>query len=226
MSLMYIKSIFSLSFGSVLYLPYDLSRAGQAGFHLQAQTECRHFFFILGSDFGALWARAYYAHVAFQYVEYLRQFVETDGSYDFAYRRDTIVVSCCQARYAILFSIYAHTSEFQNFETSAILCQTYLLIERRAMIVCLNHYRCYRHERTCDYQAYGCYDYIQSTLCEGVFRLEHGTLGAHNRHAKRLYVLSACYDYVTGVRYKIAVYIFIYARFDYAIAERRVLCRI
>ena len=89
------------------------------------------------------------------------------------------------------------------------------------MIVCLNHYRCYRHERTCDYQAYGCYDYIQSTLCEGVFRLEHGTLGAHNRHAKRLYVLSACYDYVTGVRYKIAVYIFIYARFDYAIAERR-----
>lgn len=121
--------------GGRIVLAVDLSIAGEAALGLEAEVPLREFFFVLGGDLGALWARAYDGHVAFQDIQELGKLVKADGADEAADRGDAgIVLAGGESRYAVFFGIHAHTAEFVDREYLPVFGETVLLVEGGAAI--------------------------------------------------------------------------------------------
>lgn len=113
-----------------IILPIHLCIAGESALGLEAEVPLREFFFVLGGDLGALGARAYDGHVAFQDVQELREFIEADSADEAADGGDAgIVLAGGESRHAVFFGIHAHTTEFVDREYLPVFGETVLLVE-------------------------------------------------------------------------------------------------
>lgn len=116
--------------GRRIVLAIDLSIAGESTLGLEAEVPLREFFFVLGGNLGALGARAYDGHVAFQDVQELREFIEADSADEAADGGDAgIVLAGGESRHAVFFGIHAHTTEFVDREYLPVFGETVLLVE-------------------------------------------------------------------------------------------------
>lgn len=116
--------------GRCIVLAIDLGIAGESALGLEAEVPLREFFFVLGGDLGALGARAYDGHVAFQDVQELREFIEADSADEAADGGDAgIVLAGGESRHAVFFGIHAHTTEFVDREYLPVFGETVLLVE-------------------------------------------------------------------------------------------------
>lgn len=121
--------------GRRIVLAIDLSIAGESALGLEAEVPLRKFFFVLGGNLGALGARAYDGHVAFQDVQELREFIEADSADEAADGCDAeIVLTGGESRYAVFFGIHAHTAEFVDREYLPVFGETVLLVEGGATV--------------------------------------------------------------------------------------------
>lgn len=121
--------------GRRIVLAIDLGIAGEAALGLEAEVPLREFFFVLGANLGALGARSYDGHVAFQDVQELREFIEADGADEAADGGDAgIVLAGGESRYAVFFGIHAHTAEFVDREYFPVFGETVLLVEGGAAV--------------------------------------------------------------------------------------------
>lgn len=121
--------------GRRIVLAIDLSIAGESALGLEAEVPLRKFFFVLGGNLGALGARAYDGHVAFQDVQELREFIEADSTDEAADGCDAgIVLAGGESRYAVFFGIHAHTAEFVDREYLPVFGETVLLVEGGASV--------------------------------------------------------------------------------------------
>lgn len=118
-----------------IVLPVDLGVAGEAALGLKAEVPLREFFLVLGGDLGALGARAYDGHVAFQDVQELREFIEPDSADEAADGGDAgIVLTGGESRHAVFFGIHAHAAEFIDGEDFAVFGEAVLLVEGGAAV--------------------------------------------------------------------------------------------
>lgn len=102
---------------------------------MEAEVPLREFFFVLGGDLGALGARAYDGHVAFQDVQELREFIEADSADEAADGGDAgIVLTGGESRYAVFFGIHAHASEFVDREYLPVFGEAVLLVKGGAAV--------------------------------------------------------------------------------------------
>ena len=121
--------------GRRIVLAIDLGIAGESALGLEAEVPLREFFFVLGGNLGALGARAYDGHVAFQDVQELREFIEADGADEAADGGDAgIVLAGGESRYAVFFGIHAHTAEFVDREYFPVFGEAVLLVEGLSLI--------------------------------------------------------------------------------------------
>lgn len=109
--------------------------AGESALGLEAEVPLREFFFVLGGDLGALGARTYDGHVAFQDVQELREFIEADSADEAADGGDAgIVLAGGESRYAVFFGIHAHTAEFVDRKYFPVFGETVLLVKGGAAV--------------------------------------------------------------------------------------------
>lgn len=121
--------------GRRIVLAIDLGIAGESTLGLEAEVPLRKFFFVLGGNLGALGARAYDGHVAFQDVQELREFIEADSADEAADRGDAgIVLAGGESRHTVFFGIHAHTAEFVDREYLPVFGETILLVKGGAAI--------------------------------------------------------------------------------------------
>ena len=121
--------------GGRIVLAVDLGVAGEAALSLEAEVPLREFFFVLGGDLGALGAGSYDGHVAFQYVQELREFIEADSADEAADGCDAgIVLTGGESRYAVFFGIHAHTAEFVDREYLPVFGEAVLLVKGGAAV--------------------------------------------------------------------------------------------
>ena len=119
-----------LVIGRRIVLAIDLGIAGESALGLEAEVPLREFFFVLGGNLGALGARAYDGHVAFQDVQELREFIKADSTDEATDRCDAgIVLASGESRYAIFFGIHAHTAEFVDREYLPVFGEAVLLVK-------------------------------------------------------------------------------------------------
>lgn len=121
--------------GRRIVLAIDLSIAGESALGLETEVPLGKFFFVLGGNLGALGARAYDGHVAFQDVQELREFIEADSADEAADGGDAgIVLAGGESRYAVFFGIHAHTAKFVDREYLPVFGETVLLVEDGAAV--------------------------------------------------------------------------------------------
>lgn len=121
--------------GRRIVLAINLGIAGESALGLEAEVPLREFFFVLGGDLGALGARTYDGHVAFQDVQELREFIEADSADEAADGGDAgIVLAGGESRYAVFFGIHAHTAEFVDREYFPVFGETVLLVKGGAAV--------------------------------------------------------------------------------------------
>lgn len=102
---------------------------------MEAEIPLGEFFLVLGGDLGALWARAYDGHVAFQDIQELGKLVKADGADEAADGSDAgIVLAGGESRYAVFFGIHAHTAEFVDREYLPVFGETVLLVKGGAAV--------------------------------------------------------------------------------------------
>lgn len=118
-----------------IILAIDLGIAGESALGLEAEVPLGEFFFVLGGNLGALGAGAYDGHVAFQYVQELREFIEADSADEAADGGDAgIVLTGGESRYAVFFGIHAHTAEFVDREYLPVFGEAVLLVKGGAAV--------------------------------------------------------------------------------------------
>lgn len=112
-----------------------MSVAGETAFCLEAEVPLGEFFLVLGGNLGALGARTYDGHVAFQDVQELREFIEADSADEAADGGDAgIVLAGGESRYTVFFGIHAHTAEFVDREYLPVFGETVLLVKGGAAV--------------------------------------------------------------------------------------------
>ena len=112
--------------GRGIVLAVDLGVAGEAGLGLKAKTEFREFFFIFLEDLGALRAGADNGHIAAKDVDELRDLVDAEAANTAPDGGDAFVIAAGEPRHAVLFGVFVHAAEFQQFEGLAFFCQALL----------------------------------------------------------------------------------------------------
>ena len=118
-----------------IILPIHLGIAGKTTFCLKAKVPFGEFFLVLGGNLGALGARAYDGHVAFQDVQELREFIEADSADEAADGGDAgIVLAGGESRHAVFFGIHTHTAEFVDREYLPVFGEAVLLVEGGAAV--------------------------------------------------------------------------------------------
>lgn len=121
--------------GRRIVLAIDLGIAGESALGLEAEVPLGEFFFVLFGDLGALWARAYDGHVAFQNVQELWELVDTDSTDKSADGGDAgIVLAGGESRHAVFFGIHAHTAEFVDRKYLPVFGEAVLLVEGGAAV--------------------------------------------------------------------------------------------
>lgn len=121
--------------GRRIVLAVDLGIASESALGLEAEVPLREFFFVLGRNLGALGARSYDGHVAFQDVQELREFIEADSADEAADGSDAgIVLAGGESRYAVFFGIHAHTAEFVDRKYFPVFGKAVLLVEGGAAV--------------------------------------------------------------------------------------------
>ena len=121
--------------GGRIVLAVDLGVAGETAFGLEAEVPLREFFFVLGGNLGALGARPYDGHVAFQDIQELREFIEADSADEAADGGDAgIVLTSGESRHAVFFGIHAHAAEFVDREYLPVFGEAVLLVEGGAAV--------------------------------------------------------------------------------------------
>ena len=121
--------------GRRIVLAIDLGIAGESALSLEAEVPLREFFFVLGGDLGALGARAYDGHVAFQDVQELGELVDTDSTDEAADRGDSwIVLACGESGNAVFLCIHTHATEFVDRKYLPVFGEAVLLVEGGAAV--------------------------------------------------------------------------------------------
>lgn len=121
--------------GRRIVLAIDLGIAGESTLGLEAEVPLRKFFFVLGGNLGALGARAYDGHVAFQDVQELGELVDTDSTDEAADRGDSwIVLACGESGNAVFLCIHTHATEFVDRKYLPVFGEAVLLVEGGAAV--------------------------------------------------------------------------------------------
>lgn len=121
--------------GGRIVLAVDLGIAGESALGLETEVPLREFFFVLGGNLGALGARSYDGHVAFQDVQELGELVDTDSTDEAADRGDSwIVLACGESGNAVFLCIHTHATEFVDREYLPVFGEAVLLVEGGAAV--------------------------------------------------------------------------------------------
>lgn len=154
---------FQLVVGGGVVLAHHLRVACQTCLDLESEAEFGHTVLVLFSEFGAFGAGAYERHIAFKYVEQLRQFIEAYAS-DYPADGGDAVIVLVRELCAVLFGVDYHAAELIYVEFPAAYGKSLLFVEHGAFVVSLDgDGRAYHEGRGQDYQDER-QEYVESAL--------------------------------------------------------------
>lgn len=192
--------------GRRIVLAIDLGIAGESALGLEAEVPLRKFFFVLGGNLGALGARAYDGHVAFQDVQELREFIEADSTDEATDGGDAgIVLARGESRHAVFFGIHAHAAEFVDREYFPVFGKAVLLI-KSGTAVSLDEEPDDEHGDGEDDEGCEGENDIEGTLEEEVLGRWRITTDAEDGQVEEVDLVSAAHDDVADARQDEGVY--------------------
>lgn len=149
----------------------DLCQAGDAGADLQARLVMGDGLFQLGDEFRAFGSWTDEAHLAKDYIEQLREFIEMTNSEESPHRGDPGVTGERPTGTGMTFAVVPHGSEFIDAEGSAMAPKADLTVDGRSVRGESDGQGDQEHDRSGDEEQAGGDQYIQHALAP---RLEAG----------------------------------------------------
>lgn len=191
---------FQFLIGIRVVFAVDLGIAGEAGFDLKAEPEVREELIVLLRDLRPFRSGSHHAHVPFQDVPKLRQFVQAALADEPADRRDALIlVPGREAGHAVLLGIHPHAAELIDGELSSVLGEAHLLIDRGAAVVEVDRRRRDQKNRAQEDQGRAGRDDVECPLEDGVFRVRRAARDEEDRRVEALDMLRFLHDDVADV---------------------------
>ena len=192
---------FQLFIGIRVVFAIDLGIAGEAGFDLKTELEIRKKFVILLCDFRPFRSRTHHAHIPFQDVPELGQFIQAALADEAADGRDAVVVVAGgEAGHTVLLGVGSHAAELIDGELSSVFGEAHLLINRGAAVIEVDRRRRDQEDRAQDHERRAGRDDVEGPLDDGVFRVQLRSGHKKNRCVEGFDMDGFLHDDVADVR--------------------------